>query len=339
MESFIAFPKLGWRFAIDGTLAEFTLFGQEISIKWYGVIIALGFLLAMIYGMRRAKSLDIDPDRMVDVALVCTVVGFAAARLYYVLFSAERAAYFENPITILYVWEGGIGIYGGIIGAFACGVLMCKLCKVHLPSMMDLAALGFLIGQSIGRWGNFFNQEAFGGNTDLPWGMTGNLIQAGVNGSGYDTALPVHPTFLYESLWCALGFVLLHILSKKAYKFRGQIFSLYLVWYGVGRFFIELTRTDSLMLGKMKVSCFVAILTVLLGLLLYTVFRNAQHRSPKTLVAAESTITLLETEAVLEGTADEEEPEEECVSAEDLAELAALDGAEEGEVLENGENS
>jgi len=339
MESFIAFPKLGWRFAIDGTLAEFTLFGQEISIKWYGVIIALGFLLAMIYGMRRAKSLDIDPDRMVDVALVCTVVGFAAARLYYVLFSAERAAYFENPITILYVWEGGIGIYGGIIGAFACGVLMCKLCKVHLPSMMDLAALGFLIGQSIGRWGNFFNQEAFGGNTDLPWGMTGNLIQAGVNGSGYDTALPVHPTFLYESLWCALGFVLLHILSKKAYKFRGQIFSLYLVWYGVGRFFIELTRTDSLMLGKMKVSCFVAILTVLLGLLLYTVFRNAQHRSPKTLVAAESTITLQETEAVLEGTADEEEPEEECVSAEDLAELAALDGAEEGEVLENGENS
>ncbi len=339
MDSFIAFPKLGWRFAIDSTLAQFTLFGQEVSIKWYGVIIALGFLLAMIYGMRRAKSLDIDPDRMVDVALVCTVVGFAAARLYYVLFSAERAAYFENPITILHVWEGGIGIYGGIIGAFACGVLMCKLCKVHLPSMMDLAALGFLIGQSIGRWGNFFNQEAFGGNTDLPWGMTGDIIQAGMNGSGYDTALPVHPTFLYESLWCALGFVLLHILSKKAYKFRGQIFSLYLVWYGVGRFFIELTRTDSLMLGKMKVSCFVAILTVLLGLLLYTVFRNAQYRSPKTLAAAESTITLQETEAVLEGTAESEESDEESVSAEDVAELAALDGAEEGEVFENGEDS
>lgn len=339
MDSFIAFPKLGWRFAIDSTLAEFTLFGQEISIKWYGVIIALGFLLAMVYGMRRARSLDIDPDRMVDVALVCTVVGFAAARLYYVLFSADRAAYFENPITILHVWEGGIGIYGGIIGAFACGVLMCKLCKIHLPSMMDLAALGFLIGQSIGRWGNFFNQEAFGGNTDLPWGMTGDIIQAGVNGSGYDTALPVHPTFLYESLWCALGFVLLHILSKKAYKFRGQIFSLYLVWYGVGRFFIELTRTDSLMLGKMKVSCFVAILTVLLGLLLLTVFRNAQHRSPKTLVTAENTITLQETEAVLEGTAEDEESEEESVSAEDLAELAALDGAEEGEVFESGEDS
>lgn len=340
MDSFIAFPKLRWRFAINDTLAEFTLFGHDITVKWYGVIIALGFLLAMLYGMRRAKQFDIDPDRMIDVALVCTVVGFAAARLYYVLFSAERAAYFENPITILYVWEGGIGIYGGIIGAFACGVLMCKLCKVHLPSMMDLAALGFLIGQSVGRWGNFFNQEAFGGNTDLPWGMTGNLIQAGYNTNaditGFDPALPVHPTFLYESLWCILGFVLLHILSKKAYKFRGQIFSLYLVWYGVGRFFIELTRTDSLMLGKMKVSCFVAILTVLLGLMLYTVFRNLQYRSPKTLAVGESTITLQETETVLEGTADNED--EEDVSADDLADLAALDGAE-GEVFENGEDS
>ncbi len=340
MDSFIAFPKLRWRFAINDTLAEFTLFGHDITVKWYGVIIALGFLLAMLYGMRRAKQFDIDPDRMIDVALVCTVVGFAAARLYYVLFSAERAAYFENPITILYVWEGGIGIYGGIIGAFACGVLMCKLCKVHLPSMMDLAALGFLIGQSVGRWGNFFNQEAFGGNTDLPWGMTGNLIQAGYNTNaditGFDPALPVHPTFLYESLWCILGFVLLHILSKKAYKFRGQIFSLYLVWYGVGRFFIELTRTDSLMLGKMKVSCFVAILTVLLGLMLYTVFRNLQYRSPKTLAVGESTITLQETETVLEGTADNED--EEDVSADDLADLAALDGAEE-EVFENGEDS
>ncbi len=341
MDSFIAFPKLGWRFAIDDTLAKFSLFGQDVTIKWYGVIIALGFLLAMVYGIRRAKQFDIDPDHMIDVALVCTVVGFAAARLYYVLFSADRAAYFENPITILYVWEGGIGIYGGIIGAFACGVLMCKLCKVHLPSMMDLAALGFLIGQSVGRWGNFFNQEAFGGNTDLPWGMTGNLIQAGYNTNaditGFDPALPVHPTFLYESLWCLLGFVLLHILSKKAYKFRGQVFSLYLVWYGVGRFFIELTRTDSLMLGKMKVSCFVAILTVLLGLMLYTVFHNLQHRSPKTLVSGESTITLQETEPVLEGTANDEE-EEEGVSADDLADLAALDGAE-GEVFENGKDS
>lgn len=336
MESFISFPALGWKFAIDDTLFSFSLFGNEFTVKWYGVLIALGFLLAVTYGLKRAKSFDIDPDRMIDVVLVCTVLGFVGARLYYVLFSEDRAAYLADPISILYIWEGGIGIYGGIIGAFLSGVVMCKLRKVELAPMMDLAALGFLIGQGIGRWGNFFNQEAFGGNTTLPWGMSGNLIQSGANTNtvleNFDPSLPVHPTFLYESLWCLLGFVLLHILSKKAYKFKGQIFSLYLVWYGIGRFFIELTRTDSLMMGKMKVSCFVAILTVLLGLMLYTVFQNKSRRLPRTLTAAVETITLQEDETVAF------EVEEEDISAEDMAELAALDGAEEEDVY-NGEDS
>ncbi len=335
MNSFIAFPALGLEFAVDSTLVSFSLFGNTFSIKWYGVIIALGFLLAVTYGLKRAKFFDIDADRMIDVVLVCTVIGFAAARLYYVLFSEDRADYFANPITILHIWEGGIGIYGGIIGAFLSGVLMCKLRKVALAPMMDLAALGFLIGQGIGRWGNFFNQEAFGGNTTLPWGMTGNLIQMGANTNvaveNFDPSLPVHPTFLYESLWCLLGFLLLHILSKKAYRFKGQIFSLYLVWYGVGRFFIELTRTDSLMMGNMKVSCFVAVLTVLLGMMLYLVFKNRQNRSPRTLTSRVATIPLQEREPVTE-------EQEEAVSAEDLSELASLDGAE-GEVFVNGEDS
>lgn len=345
MDSFVAFPALGWTIPLSDTLVSFTLFGNDITIKWYGVIIALGFLLAMIYGMKRAKAFDIDTDRMIDVVLVATVVGFAAARLYYVLFSENRDDYFANPITILYIWEGGIGIYGGIIGAFTSGVLMCKLRRVNAPAMMDLAALGFLIGQGVGRWGNFFNQEAFGGNTTLPWGMTGNLIQSGANTNkinidkAFDPSLPVHPTFLYESLWCLLGFVLLHIVSKKSYKFKGQIFSLYLVWYGVGRFFIELTRTDSLMIGSMKASCFVAVLAVLLGLLLYVVFQNAHNRAPRAVASGEATITLQEDEnAPIEGSDEAEEAIEEEVSAEDLADLAALDGAE-GEVFENGEDS
>lgn len=336
MESFISFPALGWKFAIDDTLVSFSLFGNEFTVKWYGVIIALGFLLAVTYGLKRARSFDIDPDRMIDVVLVCTVIGFAAARLYYVLFSEDRASYFADPITILYIWEGGIGIYGGIIGAFLSGVLMCKLRKVDLAPMMDLAALGFLIGQGIGRWGNFFNQEAFGGNTTLPWGMSGNVIQSGANTNAivenFDPSLPVHPTFLYESLWCLLGFVLLHVLSKKAYKFKGQIFSLYLTWYGIGRFFIELTRTDSLMMGKMKVSCFVAVLTVLLGLMLYMVFQNKSRRLPRTLTPAVATITLQEDEAIAT------ETEEDDITAEDVAELAALDGAEEEDIT-NGEDS
>lgn len=345
MQSFIEFPALGWHFNISDTLAEFSLFGMDFTIKWYGVIIAVGFLLAVIYGLRRAKYFGIDPDRMIDVALVCTVVAFIGARLYYVLFSESRADYFADPITILYIWEGGLGIYGGLIFAVLSGLLMCRLRRVNTPAMLDVASLGFLIGQAIGRWGNFFNQEAFGGNTTLPWGMTGNLIQLGINGDGYDTALPVHPTFLYESLWCVLGFVLLHILSKKAYKFKGQIFSLYVIWYGAGRFFIELLRTDSLMLGNMKVSCFVAVLAVLGGLMLYLMFRNRALGLSKTLELADADRILPEEEIPEEV---EYEADDVVADEESLADLQALDGAtddeineteESDEVVDNGENS
>lgn len=322
MESFVAFPALGWQFPLNDTVAQFTLFGTEFTIKWYGVIIAAAFLLAVVYGMRQARRFGIDPDRMIDVVLVCTVCGFIGARLYYVLFSADRADYFADPLTILQVWNGGLGIYGGVIAAFLSGLLMCRLRKVPVAPMFDLAALGFLIGQSIGRWGNFFNQEAFGGNTTLPWGMTGNIIQAGINGNGYDTALPVHPTFLYESLWCVLGFVLLHILSKKAYKFKGQIFSLYVMWYGFGRFFIELTRTDSLMMGNMKVSCFVAILAVIGGGILYLSFRNHAQRLPAVL-ASENLPPIVEEEPA---EADEEIVEEQTEQQAENQEEVVTDG-------------
>ena len=153
--------------------------------------------------------------------------------------------------------------------------------------MFDLTALGFLIGQAIGRWGNFFNQEAFGGNTNLPWAMTGDVIQAGYNGSGYDPALPVHPTFLYESLWCLLGFVLLHILSKRVIRrFDGMIFCGYLVWYGAGRFLIESLRTDSLMAGTLRTSQLVAIVAVVLGVSLFFILRRYAISLPKTLIVA-----------------------------------------------------
>ncbi len=214
---YISFPNLGWKFSLSDTLAQFTLFGQEFTIKWYGVLIAVGFLLATIYALSRAKDFDLDPDRMIDVVLVSTIFAFIGARLYYVFFSSEhRAEYLADPITILYIWKGGLGIYGGIITAFLTGIWMCRLRKVNTWAMFDMASLGFLIGQCIGRWGNFFNQEAFGGNTDLPWGMSGSKIAAGLSTvTDYDPSLPVHPTFLYESLWCLLGFILLHIISKR----------------------------------------------------------------------------------------------------------------------------
>lgn len=284
LSHYIEFPNLGWKFTIDDVLFQFKLLGNTFTIKWYGVLIAVGFLLAVWYGLRRADQFGVDPDRVIDVAMPTVLLAFVGARLYYVLFCGRLEEYLADPITILQIWKGGIGIYGGIITTFLVGPLMCKLFKVDTLGMFDLASLGFLIGQGIGRWGNFFNQEAFGGNTDLPWAMTGDIIQSGLNGSGYDTSLPVHPTFLYESLWCLLGFVLLHILSKKAYHVKGQIFCGYMVWYGCGRFLIESLRTDSLMTGTMKTSQLVAVLAVALGVGMYLFLRRRQTALPKELM-------------------------------------------------------
>ena len=314
LNSFIEFPKLGWRFAIDETLAEFRIGGTDITIRWYGLLIAIGFVLAIVYGLWRAKDLGIDPDRMIDIALITTPIAFIGARLYYVFFSDSVEYYLDDPVSILRVWEGGLGIYGGIIFAFVFGPLVCRLCKQSPLAMMDLASIGFLIGQAFGRWGNFFNQEAFGGNTNLPWGMTGDIIQMGMHGSNYDTALPVHPTFLYESLWCVLGFVLLHILSKRMYKFKGQLFCSYLVWYGIGRFLIESTRTDSLMLGTMKVSQLVAIVAIVGGALFALLLYRRSKALPKTLLAdGEESEQIEEEEERAEKTA--EEPAEEAAEA------------------------
>ena len=276
----VEFPGLGWEFTIS---RGFEIFGFEIY--WYGVIIAIGVLLAISYGLKRAQDFDIDPDRMIDVALLTIPVAFLGARMYYVFFK-DWASYAADPATILDIRDGGLAIFGGIIVAFVFGPLMCKLKKVKIWAMFDATALGFLIGQGIGRWGNFFNQEAFGGNTDLPWGMTGEIIRSGVNGTGYDTALPVHPTFLYESLWCLLGFVLLHILSKKLYKFHGMIFCGYMVWYGVGRFLIEGLRTDSLEAGALRISQLVAVMAVILGVVLFLVLRRRAIDLPMELVIA-----------------------------------------------------
>lgn len=301
---YIEFPALHWHIPLSDTICRFSLFGANFTIRWYGVCIAIGFLLAVIYSLRRAKELDINPDKMIDVTLICTILAFVGARLYYVFFCADVSEYLADPISILYIWKGGIGIYGGIIVAFVSGLLFCRLYKLNTLAMFDMASLGFLIGQAVGRWGNFFNQEAFGNNTTLPWGMTGDIIAAGTNGSGYDVTLPVHPTFLYESLWCILGFVLLHILSKKAYRFKGEIFCGYLCWYGIGRFFIESLRTDSLMIGTMKASQLVAVLAVLGGIILFLVFRRRAEALPLALESENDTTLDIEQNDIQEETND-----------------------------------
>lgn len=220
------------------------------DVYWYGIIIATGFLLALLFGIKNAARFGISTDRMLDVVLVTTPVAILCARAYYVIFDGEKlesiGEFFGFGSSSGFA---GLAIYGGVIGAFFTGFLMCKIRKVKVLDMFDIASLGFLIGQGIGRWGNFVNQEAFGGLTGSSWwGMQSEKTIAEV-GEGM-----VHPCFLYESIWCLAGFFLLNALSKKR-RFKGETVLTYCVWYGFGRGFIELLRTDSLMIGSLRVSC------------------------------------------------------------------------------------
>lgn len=289
---YIEFPGLGITLNVSPTLLEFNLFGLPLSINWYGLVIAIGFLLAVLYAIKFSKSrFDIELDPLTDAVLVSAVFAVLGARVYYILFDPNGggiSTFWTDPLKVFRIWEGGLAIYGAVIGAFVTGFWMCRIKKINTLAAFDLASIGFFIGQCLGRWGNFFNQEAFGGNTTLPWGMTGSIIQMGTNGEGYDATLPVHPTFLYESLWCLAGFIILHILAKKQYTFKGKVFCTYIIWYGAGRFWIEGLRTDSLMLGTMRVSQLLAALCVVGGVVMYYIIRAHSERAPKDLFADES---------------------------------------------------
>ena len=264
----IVFPKLGIDLFVDSV--AFTVFG--ISVTWYGVLITSGMLLAMIYVFSRMRTFGLDPDRAIDGIIGGIIGGVIGARAYYVAF--HWSEYSGDWKAILNIRSGGLAIYGGIIGALLIGSVVCKLRRVRLLPMFDLVSLGFLIGQCIGRWGNFTNHEAFGGNTDWITGMSSGKIQSWILRNYPDGALspdmPVHPCFLYESVWCLLGFVILHFVSKKR-KFDGQIFLSYLVWYGTGRFCIEHLRSDSLYFGTVKISQVVAAVTVAAAVVLLIV--------------------------------------------------------------------
>ncbi len=242
--------------------------GKGWNVYWYGIIIALGFFLAVIYATRNAKRFNLNTDKMLDVALITVPVAILCARAYYVIFDGYELESFSDFFGFGdSSGFSGLAIYGGVIGAFTFGPVICKLFKVKILDMFDIAAIGFIIGQSIGRWGNFVNQEAFGSFTGSSWwGMQSANTIAKMNGEGL-----VHPCFLYESLWCLAGFFVLHYLSKKR-KFSGQIFLSYCAWYGFGRAFIELLRTDSLMLGNIRVSSLLSFTICITAVILLTVF-------------------------------------------------------------------
>ncbi len=261
----IAFPNLGIQLEIDPT--AFTLFG--VDIKWYGLLITFGMLLALVYGFRNMVRVGIDPDRAIDAVIGGIIGGIVGARLYYVIFNFHE---FEGDLlSIFNTRTGGLAIYGGVIGALLVGGIVAKCRKVRIFPMLDVVGVGFLIGQGIGRWGNFVNQEAFGSNTNNLLCMTGGTIQGYMEKPDFNPAYPVHPCFLYESVWCLLGFVLLAVISRKWRKFDGQIFLLYIGWYGLGRFFIEGLRTDSLMIGTLRVSQVLAALCVVFSVIMLLV--------------------------------------------------------------------
>ncbi|MDP4118235.1 MAG: prolipoprotein diacylglyceryl transferase [Bacillota bacterium] len=242
-----------------------TFFGKEFNIDpvafnigekpiyWYGIIIAIGFCLALLFVFSEATRTGFSSDHIANVILIGTPTAIIFARIYYVIFNWKD--YAGNPSEIIAVWHGGIAVYGSLIGAFLAGFLYCRYKKLSFLQLADICCGGFLIGQFIGRWGNFVNSEAYGSETTLPWKM--GVMEMG-------RLIYVHPTFLYESLWNFVGFLIIFLFRKKK-QYNGQLFYIYITWYGLGRIWIEGLRTDSLYFGSLRVSQMVALICIIVG--------------------------------------------------------------------------
>ena len=283
----VSFAGIDKVFDVSSVFCEFSLGGNDITIKWYGVIIAFGFTLAVLFGGRMAFKWKMDLNKMIDVLIYGTFAAIIGARLYYCIFN--WSAYADNPIRILYIWEGGLAIYGGIIGGVIAAFIVCKVEKLNFYNLLDLIGMSLLIGQGIGRWGNYANQEAFGGNTDGSIGMmsekvTDYILRHQAELPGVDPYAPVHPTFFYESVWCIVGFLLLFLMCRKFRKFSGQIFLSYGIWYGIGRMIIEGLRTDSLYIGNtnLRVSQLLsaAIVIVCTAIMIAMIIKHMKNPKP-----------------------------------------------------------
>lgn len=292
----------------DGVLVKFAGIAKEFTvyktidlgftqIRWYGAIIAFGFLLAVLFGGRIAYKWKINLDKMIDVLLWGTLGGIIGARLYYVAF--EWGYYSAHPADIIKIWEGGLAIYGGIIGGLLCAFIVCKVEKLNFLNLLDMVSMSLLIGQGIGRWGNFANQEAFGGFSGSKWGMMSETVAEYIskhadyyNLKGVENIpeyiekhnLFVHPTFFYESMWCLFSFVVLYIVLKKHRRFSGQLFLIYGFLYGLERAIVEGLRSDSLYIANtnLRVSQLISIIlaTVCFSLLIGLTYKYKKHPKP-----------------------------------------------------------
>lgn len=296
MVSHVSFPGLGLEF--DLNRVALILFGR--NVYWYGVIIGLGFLLSVLFCTRRAHRFGIEQEDIYDLLIAEVPLCLIGCRAYYVIFYLDRFRNSDGSLdwgAILRISDGGIAIYGAVIAAAAVLAVFCKWKKVSFLAFADLGVQGLLIGQLVGRWGNFMNVEAYGSVTDAPWRMCSPSIAQQLYGDGQITEtvyrsilngeLGVHPTFLYESLWNLVGLALIVLMSQRFYKFDGQLFAGYVFWYGLGRFWIEGLRTDSLyffgleLFGQpIRTSQMVALVSAVAGgaVLIYVLwFRRGKH--------------------------------------------------------------
>lgn len=265
--NYIEFPKLGIHLNIDPI--AFSI--GNIHVRWYGIIIATAIMVSLMLALRDAKKYGIHEDRLVDMFLIALPSAVVAARIFFVIFTWDN--YKNNLLGIFRVWEGGLAIYGVIIGAFISVALFARHHKMNLWTLADFACVYLPLSQAIGRYGNFANQELYGGNTESVFGMTGSLIQLFPN-PGVDGTLPVHPTFLYESMLNLLVFTFL-IFFRKRSKHGGQVFALYIMSYSVVRFMMEFLRTDVFDWGVFRANQVFALLMFVAGLLLFILRRKA----------------------------------------------------------------
>jgi len=299
----ITFPGLG----IEWNPPQGIQIGN-LSIQFYGILIATGIMLAILYACRRSKQFGLQEDDLIDGVLCIVPFAVLCARLYYCAFEWEH---YKNDLgSIFAIWNGGLAIYGGVIGA-AIGIVVyawVKRKKVKLTTVLDITSLGFLIGQSLGRWGNFFNREAYGAETE-------SFLRMGLMLDENRVYSPVmrywHPTFLYESLWNLGGFVLLHFLSKKR-KYDGQIALGYVAWYGLGRTIIEGLRTDSLYWGPVRVSQLLAAASCFVAVVILVIMMFKRHDPKKLFVNVVAAREIAVAEETTDAEADLHTDEEPC---------------------------
>ena len=335
MEKILSFPGLGLEFDLNPI--AFTVLGW--SVHWYGIIIACGFLLAVVFCYYRAWRFGVDREKLIDMLFFAVPACIVGARAYYVIFNpavcynADGSFSFYKMIAI---WDGGLAIYGAVIVAVITVAIYCRVRRQNFWCYVDVGVYGLLIGQMIGRWGNFVNVEAFGGLTDLPWRMCSQsiadyllgqgLVDAGQYQQVLDGTLGVHPTFFYESVWNLLGLILLILLARKGRKFNGQIFLSYVIWYGVGRTVIEGLRTDSLYFfgTPLRSSQIVGLVSAAAALIL--MIWRAKHAGPVTPPLPRPGREAVAAAAVGEG----EEPSEAASADPAQGEEPAAPGREDG---------